>query len=435
MRTPGHLRKIALPLAALGLVFIGPCGPGPAPPDVVIVVVDSLRPDLIGPMGEMGQAPRLTGLADESVVFEDVSYSGLETSTAVKSLLTGQHPLLLDLGQSGQEPTLVEMLSDRGYVTGSLRPGKESGRSSDIEQGFEFTSTINLSGEEASPTRNLLNRMEGRPYLLLVQSTDLHDQPQFGLQLEGESGRGLINEYDRMISARRTLAGPREVSAEGEVQERLLELRPRVHALYGEALRSADNRIGMVVDQLRARGTWERTLFIVISDPGRPMTESGGYEQPTPVYQEQMHAYLLVRFPKGRFGGRRVSTPVSALDVLPTVLEAVGAPVHNLDISGVSLVPATASSDPLTPRPRLMAIHSTADRSAGRSAQPVGGVKLVIREGAYKAILDLEMDSTSLFDLLADPGETQDLAGELPQRAFRLSKHGAEAYVDLVSRN
>ena len=435
MRTSGYIRKIAFPLAALGLLFVAPCGPGPAPPDVVIVVVDSLRPGLIGSMGGPGQAPRLKGLAHESVVFDDVSYSGFETSTAIRSLLTGQHPHLLDQERPGQEATLVETLSSRGYATGSYQPGAEGGRVSEIEAGFDFVSAGGHWNDMGAPTGELLHRMRGRPFLLFVQSADLHDQSRIDLQPEGESGRELIDEYDHMVSSRRALAALRDVDAQADVLERLQALQPRVHELYGEALRTADDRIGKVIDQLRARGSWERTLFIVVSDPGRVSTEGGGRAKTAPIFQEQLHADLLVRFPKGQFGGRRISIPVSVLDVLPTVLEVVGAPIGDLDISGSSLVPAVESADLLDPQPRLMAIHSSVDRAASPGVRPAGETKLVVREGEYKAILDLRTNTTSLFDLMADPGETRDLAGELPQLAFRLSKLGAEDYVDVVSHN
>ena len=68
------------------------CGE-PRPPDVVLVVIDTLRADALGPYGgDVRASPHLTALAAESVVFEDAVTVAPSTAPAMAALMTGRLP-------------------------------------------------------------------------------------------------------------------------------------------------------------------------------------------------------------------------------------------------------------------------------------------------------------------------------------------------------
>ena len=63
-----------------------------------------------------------------------------------------------------------------------------------------------------------------------------------------------------------------------------------------------------------------------LSDHGEELGEHGGWLHDQSVYEELVRSPLLIRFPGGAFGGRRISELVSLVDLLPTVLDFIGKP-------------------------------------------------------------------------------------------------------------
>jgi choline-sulfatase len=116
-------------------------------------------------------------------------------------------------------------------------------------------------------------------------------------------------------------------------------------------------------------------------------------------FEPSVRVPLIVRR-AGAPGSRRVRSPVSLLDLAPTLVELAGAPPLP-ELDGVSLVPALAGEAAGPGRAVLAEYH----------AEGVQAPSAMIRAGSHKLIASAE-DPDLLFDLDADPLELTDLAGD-----------------------
>jgi arylsulfatase A-like enzyme len=124
-------------------------------------------------------------------------------------------------------------------------------------------------------------------------------------------------------------------------------------------------------------------------------------EHSVSVYQDQIFIPLLVKYPNSH-ESRRVSAPVSQVDLLPTILSTVGLPVPK-GSQGINLQDAAAVEAPrsITSESYPDAMFVTWNRRFNRTetAMISGHMKLIISNtGKHE-----------LYDLAADPGETQNL--------------------------
>jgi len=109
---------------------------------------------------------------------------------------------------------------------------------------------------------------------------------------------------------------------------------------YFAAISELDHHIGRILDGLKALGRGDRTIVVLVSDHGEWLGDhlrlAKGYPADDPVSRVP----LVMRWPAGAAGpGRRVEDIVELIDIVPTVLEAVGIPVPP-DVQGQSLLPA-----------------------------------------------------------------------------------------------
>jgi arylsulfatase A-like enzyme len=111
----------------------------------------------------------------------------------------------------------------------------------------------------------------------------------------------------------------------------------RLRRTYAGMVTLVDRWLGELGDALRRMGRLDDTLLIVTSDEGEPLGEHGYVRRFRPwLYEELIHTPLIVRMPGGAFGGSRRQALVQTVDLLPTVLSALGLPpsdrVHGHDL-------------------------------------------------------------------------------------------------------
>ncbi len=179
----------------------------------------------------------------------------------------------------------------------------------------------------------------------------------------------------------------------------LFEFSPRdlehLIARYDAEILYTDEMLGTILSLLKARGLWEESLIVVLSDHGDEFYEHGHFNHGHSLYDELIRVPLLIRFPHGAHGGRRIRAQVEMIDVLPTVLESLGLPVPE-GLDGTSLLPLLRE-DP-------GAIDAGEPRYAISGATEVG---LAVRSRTHKLIRTPKGDS--FFSLLDDPEELRDI--------------------------
>jgi arylsulfatase A-like enzyme len=132
--------------------------------------------------------------------------------------------------------------------------------------------------------------------------------------------------------------------SEGAVPERFRADRDA----YDESISELDDLLAELLKDLDASGLSERTLLVVLSDHGEAFGEHGARGHGLSPYQEALHVPLAFRGP-GVMSGLRIATPVSVIDVAPTILDVLGMRVPDC-MQGRSLRGALAG-EPLAPRP------------------------------------------------------------------------------------
>jgi arylsulfatase A-like enzyme len=199
----------------------------------------------------------------------------------------------------------------------------------------------------------------------------------------------------------------------------------RLKAVYYGLMSRVDDEIGRLMAELKASGLIDRTLIIFTSDHGEQMGDHWllgkcGY------FEASYHIPLIIRDPRARADparGRVVDAFTENVDIMPTMLEAIGAQVP-VQCDGMSLAPFVEGRRPAAWRD---AAHWEFDfrDPVDPAAEDVLGLTMhqctlnVIRAERWKYVHFTHLPPL-LFDLQADPHEHRNLADDpafLPQMA------------------
>ncbi|MAF64203.1 MAG: hypothetical protein CMJ84_00905 [Planctomycetes bacterium] len=414
------MRRSFSVLLACAAAFTGVrCSPPAADGELVLlVVVDTLRRDALGCYGGPADAsPHIDALANEGVRFDQAIATSGWTLPSVASLLTGTLPVVHKArGQktrltpiSPDVPTAAELLTEADFATGAVVNAAFLSPLLGIDRGFErfdhrhaFNREIRRADETVRDALALIDERPATRRFLLVHLFDPHldyDPPGWG----------------EALSRRRCL----ELGAAGldTVRER-----------YAGEVRAVDSAVGELVEGLRERGLWERTTLVLCADHGEEFWEHGGFEHGHSLYDELIHVPLIVRpRPPAPIASRPIASPVSLIDVMPTLFEweGVEAPDTFLGRSLTGLIAgetaSTAASPPIFSQGRLY-----------------GSDLLSWRTERYHYLFDrgaLAQGANSLFDWRADPGEQNDLSQSHPELVSELHGELARFFGDLQHRS
>ncbi|HEY1379362.1 MAG TPA: sulfatase, partial [Gemmataceae bacterium] len=175
---------------------------------------------------------------------------------------------------------------------------------------------------------------------------------------------------------------------------------------YAAMVCGLDDAVGRRTAKLHDRGLEENTLVVFLSDNGGQTQVSASRNDPLrglkgQVYEGGIRVPFVVRWPAKLPGGTTYDEPVCSIDLFPTACAAGGVAVSaGLKLDGVDLLPYLAGRTKGRPHERLF-------WRAG------GGKTYAVRQGRYK--LAKEGAAEELFDVVADIGETKDLAAAKPE--------------------
>ncbi|HET8644947.1 MAG TPA: sulfatase-like hydrolase/transferase, partial [Vicinamibacteria bacterium] len=177
-----------------------------------------------------------------------------------------------------------------------------------------------------------------------------------------------------------------------------------LRGLYDAEVRMADYEVGRVLEAIAQEGLAPDTLVVVTSDHGEAFLEQGAMVHGTSLQQEMLRVPLIVHLP-GQSSAARVPQRVPTVDVLPTVLDALGLSVP-AQVQGRSRRPGR--------RPAPAAVFAEA---------PFGIRQARVMEGRFSLLADPQAPAAGrLYDLSADPLERSDVAPRFPREARRLER-------------
>ena len=185
--------------------------------------------------------------------------------------------------------------------------------------------------------------------------------------------------------------------------------RPYSHGSYDGEIAYVDRALGRFIDSLAARKLLDETLIILTSDHGESLGEHGEDTHGYFIYESTLRVPLILHWPQGVSQyPSRVDNPVSLLDVAPTLLDFLGLPAAPT-FQGHSVLKSFRAHAP-NPEPVYAESMYARDHLA---CSPLRS----IRVGRYKYI---EAPKPELYDLAADPGETQNRYASNPSLALDL---------------
>lgn len=379
-------------------------------PNVLLISVDGLRADHVGPSGRV-RTGTLNWLAAHGVRFEQATTPSTAEGPPAGALLTGMHPLNSGFVADGQRlparvpgegkplRTLAEILRGEGFRTGAfVSSAALEARATGLDRGFEVYDDAvhgSLAGSAhlTVPTlrRWLRWARRGRaeaPEILRPAAATL-------IQFE----RWLAYHYDENFFAWVHLSDPRmpHLMAEGQEGALVDPIPGEAGRGYGARVAQLDEVLGELIKALEQDGLMERTLIVVVGTRGLiPGSARPSVGEPWARVPAILHG-------PGLQEGVVLSQQVRLEDMAPTVLSAAGLRRARL-ADGVSLVTTMNDSRSLT---RLRALTVAPPRADGQAA-------VALRAGRWKFVRD-PRGTSALYDLVRDPEELHDRSDTAPE--------------------
>lgn len=177
------------------------------------------------------------------------------------------------------------------------------------------------------------------------------------------------------------------------------EDRAYLRMLYDMKISLMDKKLGQFLEYLSSSPVKDNTIVVIMSDHGEAFGERGSFLHDDSQYNETIHTPLIVKIPG--IEGRDIKTITQNIDILPTVIDAIGGKIIR-QFQGVSLLPYIDGKQ-------------TKDRVAVSEAD----TKISIQDDRWKLIADRSGDPTSfeMYDITANPLETSNSAALDQKRA------------------
>ncbi|MFH1689197.1 MAG: sulfatase [Candidatus Eisenbacteria bacterium] len=328
---------MAAALAAALLPAAGCSRPGSELPNIVVVVLDTVRDDVAElAEGHVGDPmPAMNSLGRDGTVFSNAWSTAPWTLPSHASLLTGLLPSEhLCTGRNPQlaaeHRTIAEYLNEAGYEAAAffsnpwltdLMSGMMRGFETRYVESRGDDRIHHMDGSQGGITSNsniaswLRGRDSDRPFLLFVNYLEAHlpydpaKEYREAHALDLAPGDVVTTQWAYEFNA--GMRAPEEVNWE------------RIHRLYVGDASTADALLGELMGMLKDHGLYDEAVIIVTSDHGENLGDHGLMDHHFGVFETLLAVPLVVRAPELLPPGMR-DDPVMLTDIFPAVLEAAG---------------------------------------------------------------------------------------------------------------
>ncbi|HCN75895.1 MAG TPA: sulfatase [Verrucomicrobiales bacterium] len=443
------MRILAILLALSSSLFA-------AQPNVLFILIDDFGSRDLGCYGStLYETPNMDRLAASGAKFTQAYVAYPRCVPSRFAIFTGKHPARVQ-GENDsphvepdRDATIGQAFKAAGYNTfycGKWHLGE--GASNPDQMGFDtivaagaagatrsFFAPYTISKSKGHDEKDAIVGLDDAPegeYLTdrLTQETlkfieSSKDKPfcavlaHYAVHTPIEAKKHLTKRYEEKLATMPKAAVEWEKESAGENQ--LVQN----NATYAAMIESVDNGLGRLLGQLKKLGIEDNTIIVLASDHGglsargnnrgvatsnRPLRAGKGH-----LYEGGLRIPFLVRWPGNIKPGTEIATPVSTLDLMPTLAAMTGIALPNLaGTDGQNLVPLMQNGT--APARDTFYWHNPAPRPASTgdlfsSAIRVGDLKLLDFPGEKRL---------ELYDLATDPGESKNLADERPTDRDRL---------------
>src|SRR5712691_7321599 len=350
-----------------------------AAPNVVVITIDTLRPDHLGCYGyKQIRTPNIDALAADGVRFERAYTPVPVTLPAHSVIFTGTYPLLSGVHDfaanklNPAQPTLASVLKEHGYATGAVVASAVLDSRFGLNHGFDFYYD-----------HFDFNRL---------QESNLDEMERPGNIVADVTLDWLSKNYQKKFFLWMHLYDPHYPYRPPAPYSEEYRDRP-----YDGEIAFADAQVGRLIEFLKNKGLYRNTLIILSGDHGESLGEHGEKTHGFFIYNATLHVPLIVHLPGGMHA-KTVANLVNLADLMPTVLAALNIQIP-AQVQGQSLLPLMSTNEAVDARslyaetflPRL---HFNWSELRG------------VETENYHFI---DAPKPELYDLTKDPGETQNL--------------------------
>jgi arylsulfatase A-like enzyme/uncharacterized membrane protein YbhN (UPF0104 family) len=317
-------------------------------PNVILVMVDTLRADHLSCYGGEIETPNLCRLAKDGTTYQAFSHASW-TKPATASLLTSTlpstHRAIAKPSTLSDDLTLIsEAMQDGGYTTGGIVSNVNLAESFGFAQGYDDYSYLGpdyIAYAEESSSKLIIYQLVRQIWLGLAggnevrfndfyQDSEVVNEVAFDWLDQRKDERFFLflhymDPHDPYFEHPYNGIGVARVSTpepEPEMAERLRDL-------YRGEVEYLDVQFGEFLDRLDAEGLFDDSVIVLTADHGEEFADHGGYWHGLTLYDEQIHVPLIIKWAANadRADPGADSGIARLIDVGPTVLGAAGVDV------------------------------------------------------------------------------------------------------------
>lgn len=436
-----RLLFFALAIALSGSVFNLDAQPKSQSPNVLLITIDTLRADHLSCYGYARRtSPYIDKLAREGTRFARAYTVIPLTGPSHIAIMSSRYPQEDGARRNGEpidnKPaivTLPQVLRSHGYRTAAfISAWPLLGRLTHLNQYFDhYDENLNRTyqvfnssrwAEDVTP-RALKwlddHANEKQPFFLWIHYFDPHSPYMF---------RDAYNPPDVNKDAH-----PYKPPSDSDMAERVRG--------YDSEIYYADHYIGKVLKALDDLHISNSTIVVLMADHGESLGQHGYVGHGRHLYEGIIHIPLIIRYPGHVKAGQVINTPVSSIDVTPTILDLAalqGAADKSKNVpvvfSGRSLAPAITSADPLTER-WIYYVTFAGKRGATPgwlSWMWVRPDELPLRfgrtDGDSKMVWDPDAEKLYLYNLNEDPHELHPREISKGQKGYKRDTSGLKKW-------
>ena len=396
------------------LLSLSQCASKPTTPNVIFILVDTLRADHLSCYGYSRRtSPNLDRFAADNLLFLTNYSQAACTFPSVNSMLTSQYAFEFygkKMGIPNEMAYLPAILDAHGYRTiavsaspivrdkpSRFNPDGGFGRGFDVfveRMAWAPASRVHRAAMDSL-------RWVHKPFFAYLHYMDPHGpyQPphdykrQFAKDYDGPDFivEGKPNPIEAMLYDN----GPRVAFTDRDIQH-LVDL-------YDDEIAYFDAWFGRLIDQLSSRSWWDNTMVVIAADHGEEFLEHGHIKHCRCLYDTQTHTPLIIKLPNPPAKGAR-NALTQNLDLVPTILDVVGIEFEGLGFKGQSLRPLFQS-----------------DRAINPVAFSAQGTLRSVNDLQSKLIVDLNKNQQEFYDLVTDPAELVNLVERQPEKLQNLA--------------
>ncbi|HEY7291441.1 MAG TPA: sulfatase-like hydrolase/transferase [Vicinamibacterales bacterium] len=295
---------------------------------IVIISIDTLRADHLPVYGYTKvKTPAIDALAADGVAFERAYSHAPQTLPAHAALFSGRLPFETGVRDNvgftikNGERLLPQMLHDRGFSTGGVVSAFVLRKETGIAQGFDY-----FDGDMPAAANDTS--------IAQVQRDGAVSEALAEKWLNGlGTGRAFL--FLHLYEPHKPYTPP----------DRFAQYAP-----YDGEIAYSDEIVGTFIKYLKAHQLYDRSTIILLGDHGEGLGDHGEQEHGLFVYEEAIHVPLIIKQESNVGAGRRVKDLVQHIDIVPTVLDFVKAPIPG-QLHGRSLKPLLEGTGTLPPAP------------------------------------------------------------------------------------